>query len=371
MAFKSTVHKEFELNGNRYNGNELKEVAYSFVKEGEPFEEEVGAFLIDWFNARDYIEVNTSGSTGAPKAIRIRKEFMVNSAEATAKHFKLPEKTTALLCLPADFIAGKMMLVRAMILGWRLDMAQPRVNPLDNVYRRYDFCAMTPFQLDNSIGRLHLIKKLIVGGGVISGRIKALVHGINTKVYETYGMTETVSHIAARRINPKKEKEETIPFKTLSKVSVAQDDRGCLIVKAPQVSTDPVVTNDVVELISYKKFIWLGRADNVVNSGGIKLHPERIELKLAPHMDVPFFIAGLPDDSLGERLVLLMETRDDSLAYAIRKKLDAKENFSNLEKYEFPKEVYYLHDFDRTENGKLKRDSTLKRLLQQLAEENK
>ncbi|WP_458307766.1 AMP-binding protein [Croceiramulus getboli] len=209
MTAKEQVHPSFKLNGVSYSASELKEVAYSFVKEGEPFEQEVGSFLLDWLNAKEYVEVSTSGSTGAPKSIKLRKEFMVNSAKATAKHFKLPEKTTALLCLPGDYIAGKMMLVRAMVLGWHLDMTQPKSNPLDNVYRRYDFCAMTPFQLDNSLGRLHLIKKLIVGGGKVSEKIKELVAGISTKVYETYGMTETISHIAARRINPKKKKTES------------------------------------------------------------------------------------------------------------------------------------------------------------------
>src|SRR5690606_8856327 len=129
--------------------------------------------------------VKTSGSTGVPKKIKVRKEHMINSALATGKFFELPPKSTALMCLPANYIAGKMMLVRAMVLGWELDLVPPTSNPLDQVYKTYDFCAMTPFQLDNSLGRLHLIKKLIVGGGAVSSQLQKRVQGLKTKVYET------------------------------------------------------------------------------------------------------------------------------------------------------------------------------------------
>ena len=147
----------------------------------------MGSFILDWLNGKSYVTVHTSGSTGTPKSIKVNKAHMVNSAKATAKHFNLPEKTTALLCLPAHYIAGKMMLVRAMVLGWRIDMAQPKTNPLDYVYRRYEFCAMTPLQLDNSLSRLHLLKKLIVGGGPISPSLYKRLQEVKTKIYETYG----------------------------------------------------------------------------------------------------------------------------------------------------------------------------------------
>jgi O-succinylbenzoic acid--CoA ligase len=282
---------------------------------------------------------------------------MVNSAKATAKHFKLPEKTTTLLCLPADFIAGKMMLVRALVLGWHIDMARPKSNPLDNVYRRYEFCAMTPFQLDNSLSRLHLLSKLIVGGGAIAPSLVQRIRQVSTKIYETYGMTETVTHIAARRVNPKKSKEAPIPFKALDKVTLEQDERGCLVIKAPAVSSDPVVTNDLVELITYKKFIWLGRVDNVINSGGVKLYPEQIEQKLAVHLQVPFFIAGVPDDSLGEKVALFVE-QDAPFAFT-------QDNYDPalFDKYEFPKAIFTIARFERTENGKLQRGQTVRKAL--------
>mgnify|MGYP003147759610 FL=1 len=211
MADKYKVretHPDFRLNKRHFTNAELHLVAYSFIKEGEAFEEKVGSFLLEWIKPSKYVEVKTSGSTGTPKVIRIKKEHMINSAIATSRFFDLPEKTTALLCLPATYIAGKMMLVRAMVLGWQLDMVPPSSNPLDQVFKRYDFCAMTPFQLDNSVGRLHLIKKLIVGGGAVSPRLQKMVKEVSTKVYETYGMTETVTHIAAKRLNPSKNKKK-------------------------------------------------------------------------------------------------------------------------------------------------------------------
>lgn len=351
------IHPKFKLNGQSHHIESLKGQAYGFIKEGEPYEESVGNFLLDWLNDKKYIKVQTSGSTGAPKAIKIKKRHMVNSAKATAKHFKLPEKTTALLCLPADFIAGKMMLVRALVLGWHIDMTQPKANPLDNVYRRYDFCAMTPFQLDNSLSRLHLLSKLIVGGGALSYSLTKRLQQVPTKIYETYGMTETVTHIAVRRVNPKKEKSNPNPFKALSKVSLEQDERGCLVIKAPAVSSDPVVTNDLVELITYKKFVWLGRVDNVINSGGIKLYPEQIEQKLATDLQIPFFIAGVPDDSLGEKVGLFVE-QEEPFTFS-------RDNYNPglFDKYEFPKSIYTIPRFERTENGKLKRGQTVRKVI--------
>ncbi len=352
------VHPKFKLNGERFSIEKLKVQAHDFIEEGEPYEEAVGNFLLDWLNDKKYITVHTSGSTGSPKAIKILKIHMVNSAKATSKHFDLPEKTTALICLPAYFIAGKMMLVRALTLGWHIDMTQPTSNPLDNVYRRYDFCAMTPFQVDNSLGRMHLLKKLIVGGGAMAPSLIRRLQGLPTKIYETYGMTETVTHIAARRVNPKKPKETTIPFKTLSKVTVSVDDRSCLVIKAPAVSSDPVVTNDIVKLETFKKFIWLGRIDNVINSGGVKLYPEQIEAKLASMIDSPYFVAGIPDDALGEKLVLFVEQESD-FAFA-------KSDFdiSHFESYEFPKTIITLPKFERTDNGKLQRGHTLRKALE-------
>jgi len=171
------IHENFSINRHSHNREGLKRIAYGFIKDGEVYEQEAGNFLLEWLSDKDFIIVQTSGSTGKPKKIKVYKQHMINSAKATGKFFKAEENTTALLCLPADYIAGKMMLVRAMVLGWKLDLIPPRTNPLDNVYKQYDFCAMVPLQLDNSLNRLHLIKKLIVGGGPVSEHLKGLVQG--------------------------------------------------------------------------------------------------------------------------------------------------------------------------------------------------
>ncbi|GAB2771596.1 AMP-binding protein [Salinimicrobium soli] len=352
------THPEFRLNKLYYSNEELAAVAYSLIKEGEPYEGHAGNFLLDWLNDKDYVEVRTSGSTGTPKNIRIKKQFMINSAKATGKFFDLPAHTTALHCLPANYIAGKMMLVRAMVLGWHLDLVLPKANPLDQVFKIYDFCAMTPFQLDNSLSRLHLIRKLIVGGGAVSSNLSDLVQGISTEVYETYGMTETVSHIAARRINPKKKEQDPIPFTVLPNVTVSTDDRNCLVITAPQLSEETLVTNDVVELLNDRSFIWKGRHDNVINSGGVKLHPEEIEAKLAPIIAHRFFVTSLPDPALGEKLVLMVESDFSETALnTLEKEI---RDCRKLGKYEIPKKIYFVEKFEETPNGKIHRVNTLK-----------
>lgn len=352
------THPDFKIDKLHFTNAELRQVAYSYIKEGEPHEEQVGNFLLDWLKPSPYVEVMTSGSTGTPKKVRLKKEHMINSALATSRFFELPEKATALLCLPVNYIAGKMMIVRAMVLGWHLDLTPPSSTPLDQVFKRYDFCAMTPFQLDNSIGRLHLIQKLIVGGGAVSPRLQKMVSEIDTKVYETYGMTETVTHIAAKRLNPKNKKKQPRPFKVLPNVNISQDKRGCLVIKAPKIADDLIVTNDVVEILTYKKFRWLGRYDNVINSGGVKLFPEEIERKLGKIIDQRFFVAAMPDEALGDKLVLFVES-DFSEETLEKLKKDIKE-LKNLDKFEVPKKIYLVEKFEETPTGKIHRDNTLK-----------
>lgn len=359
---KLVLHKDFAINRRALNPQSLKDFANQIILEGEVYEQEVGTFIVDWLSDDEFIIVNTSGSTGKPKAIKVYKQHMINSALATGKFFKVEAGTTALLCLSASYIAGKMMLVRAMVLGWKIDLVPPKTNPLDAVSRHYDFCAMVPLQLDNSLNRLHVIKKLIVGGGAVSERLKELVHGINTKIYETYGMTETVSHIAARRINPKK-KKETSYFKALPNITLSIDDRKCLLINAPELKQDTISTNDVVELKSYKKFIWKGRYDNVINSGGVKLFPEEIETKLQLLISPRFFISAIPDDALGDRLVLIIEQEFDKTRYEFIK--EGIHTIKTLSKYEIPKEIYFTPQFIETETGKLQRAKTLQFVISQ------
>ncbi len=347
------IHHDFRLNGIPCNSETLFEIAYSLIKEGEDYELPIGDFLMDWLADDTSVTVSTSGSTGIPKIIELQKEHMIHSAQATAGFFHLPPKIRALLCLSTQSIAGKMMLVRAMTLGWHLDLVPPSSRPLLGLEQSYDFCAMVPMQLRNSLEEIDRIKTLIIGGAPLSEELKQLLSNSQTTVYETYGMTETCSHIALRPIHiPGVDIEEEAKevFTALPGISLSQDDRGCLIIHAPDISEPDVVTNDLVELRSENTFLWLGRWDNVVNSGGIKLIPEAIEKKMASTINQRFVLLGLPDKVLGEKLVLLVEGKGskDILMKNLR-------SLQDLQSYEIPKEIYYLEQFPETPGGKIRR----------------
>ncbi|MFD2587161.1 AMP-binding protein [Croceitalea marina] len=341
------IHPKFKLNGESYSVQELKEVAYSLVKEGKPFEVSIGNFLLNWLSTSKTLTVSTSGSTGTAKQIQLQKTQMVNSALATGSLFNLKAGNSALLCLPCNFIAGKMMLVRAMVLGLEMDSVEPSSNPLREVIKTYDFGAMIPLQAQNSLKKLQLIDKLILGGTPLNQKLRNQLSPLNTSIYETYGMTETITHIAVRKLEADK-------FVTLPDVTVVQDSRECLVINAPKILTEEVITNDVVELISNTEFKWLGRYDTVINSGGIKLIPEQIELKLSKIIDNRFFVAGIPDETLGEKLVLVVESSEIS---TLAEKLKFVEGLS---KFELPKAIYFIPEFKETKNGKLHRSKTMK-----------
>lgn len=337
------VHPAFKLNGFHLTKDDVLRIAYSFIKEGEPFERAVGDFLMYWFDADTSIEMQTSGTTGAPKTIRIDKQAMVNSALATGAFFDLEAGIKALHCLPTQYVAGKMMLVRAFILGWELDLVAPSSTPLERIDTQYDFAAMVPLQAQHSIEKLGFVKKLILGGAKVSAALAAQLQAVNSEIYETYGMTETITHIAAKRVG-----EEA--FKTLPHVIIHEDDRHCLVVDAEAICDEPVVTNDVVQVLNEHEFIWLGRFDNVVNSGGVKLFPEQIEEKLAGKISRRFFMKGMPDKELGEKLVLSIEGEPFDIDQAI---------FSKLSKFEKPKEILFVPQFAETTSGKIIREENV------------
>lgn len=337
------VHNQFKLNGFHLKKDDLCRVAYSFIKEGEDFEVPVGDFLLDWFDAKPYIEMETSGSTGNPKVIRVAKQAMVHSALATGDFFKLAPGDKALHCLPVKYVAGKMMLVRSLILGLDLDFVAPTAHPLKNNGTLYDFIAMVPLQAQNSTNELKNVKKLIVGGAKINNLLEHKLMQVPTQVFETFGMTETISHIAAKKINEK-------AFTVLPNVTISCNENKCLVIHAPRISDEIIITNDLVELIDENKFVFLGRADNVINSGGVKLIPEQIELKLAAKIENRFFIHSKEDATLGEKVILVIEGDLHPLDPHL---------FEDLEKYEKPKEIVFVAKFTETANGKIIRKESL------------
>jgi len=348
-----SVHNQFKLNGQHYNFNTLKELANGFVNEDEAYKNEIGLFLLEWLDDSDAVTVKTSGSTGKPKSIALRKQAMVNSAIATGDFFCLKPGDTAILCLPISYIAGKMMLVRAMILGLDLDVISPNSNPLQFVTKYYDFAAMVPMQLSNSIDKLNSLGILIIGGAKVSENIIDKFQNCSTQIYETYGMTETITHIAVKKLNNHSSvissAIERTYFKTLPNIAISQDDRDCLVIQAPKLSHDKIVTNDVVKLHSVSEFEWLGRYDNVINSGGLKLFPEQIEQKLASQINQRFIIGSEPDLVLGDRLILVLEGNN----------LIDLQKLTKLSKLELPKKTYTIPKFIETSSGKVQRQKTL------------
>lgn len=337
------VHNQFKLNGFHLNREDLCRVAYSFIKEGEDFEKPVGDFLLDWFDSKNYIEMETSGTTGTPKTISVSKQAMVDSAIATGDFFEIQPGNKALQCLPVKYVAGKMMLVRAMILGLDLEFVAPSSHPLENNEFYFDFVAMVPLQAQNSITELKKVKKLIVGGAAVSKSLEKQLLKLPTEVYETYGMTETITHIAARKLGEK-------AFTVLPNVTISYDDRNCLVIHAPRISNEVIITNDIVELVNENQFIFLGRMDNVINSGGIKLIPEQIEQKLASRINNRFFISSKADPELGEKVILIIEGEKQDLDPSL---------YNDLDKYEKPKEILFISQFKETASGKILRKETL------------
>lgn len=341
------VHPTFSLNGEKLDVFGLTQKAQTLILSNESHLYKLGVLILEWFNTNDYTEITTSGTTGTPKLIQIKKSAMVASALATAQHFNIPSHAKALHCLPVQYIAGKMMFIRAIILGWDLTYVEPSSDPLRHLNQKFDFVAMVPLQVENSITKMHLIDTIIIGGAKVNNDLRQRLLPLTTKVYETYGMTETVTHIAAKLIS------ET-NYKALPNVRFSIDSRECLVIQAPHVSLEPVVTNDMVELISATEFEWKGRVDNVINSGGIKIFPEKVEEKLEQYINERFFVAGIPDEKLGSKLVLIVE--------GSQKTYDLTE-IKSLSKYEIPKQIYFVEKFLETETSKIKRKEIIKHLI--------
>ena len=276
---------------------------------------------------------------------------MKNSAVATGEFFKLKENSTALLCLSANYIAGKMMLVRAMTLGWNIYLKPPSSNPInDDIV--YDFAAMVPMQVGNSLDKLQNIKQLIIGGAPVSQQLQEQLYKVATQCYLTYGMTETCTHIAIKSLDVNAEDV----YEVLPNITISQDKRECLVISAPNMSNIDIITNDIVRLISKTQFQWLGRFDGVINSGGVKLFPEQIEKKLSELITNRFFIAGIPDETLGEQVILVIETDREF-------ELDKKVLSNLLLKYEIPKAIFFVKRFEETPTGKVHRSNTLKEVF--------
>ena len=338
------ANEAFRLNSQKLTETELINLAKEFIDSDEDYKKSFGKFLLEWFDENEFIELTTSGTTGNPKKIKLLKQAMVNSALATSEFFHLPQKTKALHCLSTDYIAGKMMLVRALVCGWDLDVVKPESNPLKYNSNTYDFAAMVPLQVEESFSELNRIGKIIVGGAKLNFDLIQKLKAIKSEIFETYGMTETITHVAVKKIGAE-------VFSALPGIDFSTDERNCLVINAPKLSSNQIVTNDVVDLVDNHKFIWKGRFDHVINSGGVKLFPEQIEEKLQNKIKQRFFVTGLPDEKFGEKLVLVIEGKPVELNEDV---------FQSLTRFEKPKEIRFVESFSETETGKIKRKDSLK-----------
>ena len=308
-------------------------------------------FLAQWNDTSDVIEVHTSGSTGKPKRLLVEKQRMVNSARITCDFLGWKEGDSALLCMPLDYIAGKMVVVRSLVRHLHLISVMPSSHPLKDVTRPIDFAAMVPLQVYSSMQepaereRLLSIRHLIIGGGAIDDSLESQLQQFPNAVWSTYGMTETLSHIALRRISGE---NSSLWYSPLDGVDVSLSSDSCLEIYAPQVNPEKLHTNDIAELRTLpdgsKEFRILGRKDNVIDSGGIKIQAEEVERLLRPHLSCGFMITKVSDARLGEAVTLLVESDDVDNILAVCKHV--------LPRHWVPRHIFPESHIPITETGK-------------------
>jgi o-succinylbenzoate---CoA ligase len=303
------------IHNHTYSQQTLTELCDSKIRNDDTpiWEKEVYGFILQWLDDSDTIIQYSSGTTGKSKMIRLQKLVMVRSAESTCRYFNLTRGQTAALCLPIEYIAGKMMVVRSIVCGLNLYITEPKSKPDFHHIKKIDFCAMVPFQVTNiwpAKSDFPPIRILIIGGAEISKELENLVKEIPVEVYATYGMAETCSHIAIRRINGSNPNKS---YQALPGIKLETDQRNCLVIKASYLP-GPVITNDQVRLEGNGRFRWIGRFDNLLNSGGIKVVPEEVESALADKTGIEFALIGLPDPKFGQRLVLVTEKNKEAIA---------------------------------------------------------
>lgn len=336
------------IEGKKYTA---AEIALIPAGNNTPFSRDLLNFLHEWFNSSPFIALHTSGSTGIPKKIVVRKEQMIQSACLTCSFLKLKRGDKALLCLPISYIAGKMLVVRALVAALDLYPVRPTGHPLAGTTQQFQFAAMVPLQVYNSLQdpaekeQLQKIEKLIIGGSVIDTQLSEAIKQLPSEIYATYGMTETLSHIAMRRLNGKDATSLYTPFPS---VTLSLSPNETLIIDAPLVSDERLTTNDVARLLPDGRFEIMGRLDNVINSGGIKIQIETVENLLQPILSVPFAITSIPDPKFGEIVVLL-------IAAPINMDIPRNEIAEVLSPYQVPRKTLIVPRIPLTDSGKINR----------------
>lgn len=333
--------KNYHINGHSFSKKEL--VAFSKAKvyeENPQWEKEIFETILAWFENEELL-FHTSGSTGKPKEIFHSRKSIKASTQLTANYFDLNEKSKLLLALPAQYVAGKMMILRALCLGCQLNYVEPSSCP--QVSTQYDFASFVPLQMENMLktapNSILKINQILLGGAAVHPSLTKQLLQCDTAFFESYGMTETLTHVALRKLG-----EEA--FVGLPNISFKQN-KEALHILAPHISDAWIQTNDVVKIIDENSFELLGRLDDVINSGGVKIHPSQVEKKISHLIQNAFYISKRPDERLGEKVCLFIEGEE----------IDLPDFSSVLEKFEIPKEVVFVSEFERTFSGKVVRQN--------------
>lgn len=323
----------------------------------------VRKFVEEWNDNKDEIIFFTSGSTGLPKSITHKKTVLLASAKATGNYFDFKAGEKLALCLSVSTIGGKMQVIRSLVWNMPLIVTDVSRNPLLQLNEKVRFCSLTPIQLDRiceeSPEKLKFIDTILLGGASVSNNLIAKIEQLNLNVYEGFGMTETVSHIALRKVISTTIKHQTSKhskpeiFTCIDGVSIEKKN-GKLIINAPHLGIKHLETNDEIEFISPREFRWLGRSDFVINSGAYKFHPEVLEQKISPYLTLPFFIIGEKNDEFQEIVTLFVEH-----IYSNELEANLKDLFAaHFLPYENPKKMYFVPKFKLTSSGKIDKNKT-------------
>lgn len=319
-------------------------------------------FIKCWINGDSSFQFQTSGSTGVPKVIHVSREQIIASVEATSKFLGLRKTHQGLICLDPNFVASIMMAARCLVNDMDCLLTRPSAAPLKGINKKIDFASFVPFQVskmmeDKTIGQLSNIKNILVGGAPLAQAGFNALADIETSVFVTYGMTETVSHIALMRV---KGNYSDAYYEVLPGIQIGQDEEDCLHITGKVTKGKKEQTNDIVEIFETNKFRWLGRRDHVINSGGIKIHPEQLEKSIEAHFSSEFMISWQPDPKLGSECILIIEGQTIT-----KEKQNEIENIirRNFSKYHLPKQIVVLKEFEKTNSGKIKREETRKKAL--------
>lgn len=339
------------LQGKEYTAGDISRLVAEGAENCPPALWDLYLFLEKWFDASPVITVHTSGSTGTPKELVVRKDRMMQSARLTCEFLNLQAGDTALLCMNLRYIGAMMVVVRSLVAGLNLIVRPASGHPLSDIEEPLRFAAMVPLQVYNTLRvpeekeRLEQTDILIIGGGAVDDSLEAEISALPTAVYSTYGMTETLSHIALRRLNGDTASKHYYPFPS---VELSLSAESTLVIKAPLICGEVLQTNDIACIYPDGSFTIAGRKDNVINSGGIKIQAEEMEKRLRPFIPVSFVVTSVPDPRLGQALTLLIAGQVDV------RELESKLQ-TVLDAYHRPRHIFMTESIPQTENGKTDR----------------